>query len=63
MASCADVLDRREERRAEQVALLGSGVVVSVTVVSPGADKDDAVARSACAAAVEAVRGLSLIHI
>ena len=58
MASCADVLDRREERRDEQVALLGSGVVVSVTVVSPGADKDDAVARSACAAAVEAVRGL-----
>lgn len=53
------VLRRREERRDAQVALLRAhgAPVLSVTIVTPGPVKDDAIARSACAAAEAAVLG------
>ncbi len=55
-ATPAQILARREARAAEQLTLLRDGsCVVSVTIVSPGALKDDRVARQACAAAVTAV--------
>lgn len=46
---CDAILARREQRQGEQVALLRDtgGPVVSLTIVSPGPIKDDAVARQA----------------
>lgn len=56
MAALAQVLARREQRQAEQLRLLRLGhPVVSLTIVSPGPDKDDATARHACGAAVDAL--------
>lgn len=56
MASAAQILARREERQGEQVALLATGLpVVSLTVVTPGRDKDDDVARRMCVLGAEAV--------
>lgn len=56
MAALAQILARREQRQAEQLRLLRLGhPVVSLTIVSPGPDKDDETARHACAVAVDAL--------
>ncbi|GAB96038.1 holo-ACP synthase CitX [Kineosphaera limosa] len=55
--SPARILARREERRGDQLRLLArASAVVSVTIVSPGPDKDDRTARHACTRAVAAVQ-------
>lgn len=55
------VLERREQRRLTQAALLArSGwPVVGITVVAPGAEKDTATTRSLCADALAAVTRLA----
>lgn len=61
MADAGLILRRREQRRDEQVRLLreSGSALVSVTVVSPGPDKDDGPARVVFGEAVSAVESLA----